>query len=42
MRIGEKIEVASINDFFVGCEMVSERFAVIVGGLGHDDEEAAS
>jgi len=42
MRISEKIEVASIDDFFVGCEMVSELFAVIVGGLGHDDEAVAS
>ena len=42
MRIGEKIEVASIDDVFVGCEMVSERFAVIVRGLGHDDEGYAS
>ena len=36
MRISEKIEVDYEDDFFAGCEMVSELFAVIVGGLGHD------
>ncbi len=42
MRISEKIEVDTIDDIFVGCEMSSELFAVILRGLGHDDEEAAS
>ena len=42
MRISEKIEVDYEDDFFAGCEMENELFAVIVGGLGHDDEEAAS
>ena len=37
MRIGAKIELGYDDDFFVGCEMASELFAVIVGGLGHDD-----
>ena len=41
MRISEKIEVASIGDFFVGCEMVSELFAVTVGDFGHDHEAVA-
>ena len=41
MRISEKIEVASIGDFFVGCEVVSELFAVIVGGRGHDSRAVA-
>ena len=41
MRISEKIEVASIDDFFAGCEMVNELFAVIVGGLGRDDGAVA-
>ena len=36
MRIGEKIEVDSIDDFFAGCEMSSEHFAVIVGDFGHN------
>ena len=36
MRISEKIEVASIDDFFAGCEMASELSAVIVGDFGHD------
>ena len=36
MRISEKIEVASIDDFFVGCEMSSKLFAVVVRDLGHD------
>ena len=37
MRISEKIEVGHDDDFFAGCEMESELFAVIVGGRGHDD-----
>ena len=37
MRISEKIEVGHDDDFFAGCEMANELFAVIVGGLGHDD-----
>ena len=41
MRISEKIEVASIDDFFAGCEMSSELFAVICGDLGHDYEAVA-
>ena len=42
MRISEKIELGYDGDVFVGCERTSERFAVVVRGLGHDDEEAAS
>ena len=41
MRISEKIEVALIDDFFAGCEMARDHFAVIVGDPGHDDEEVA-
>ena len=37
MRIGAKIELGFDDDFFAGCEMESELFAVIVGGRGHDD-----
>jgi formylmethanofuran dehydrogenase subunit C len=36
MRIGEKIEVGYDDDFFAGCEMASELFAVVVRDLGHD------
>ena len=42
MRIGEKIELGFDDDFFAGCEMVSELFAVTVGDLGHDDGAVAS
>jgi hypothetical protein len=42
MRISEKIEVDTIDDFFVGCEISSKLFAVIVGDFGHDDEAVAS
>ena len=41
MRISEKIEVASINDFFAGFEMVRNHFAVTVGGLGHGSRAVA-
>ena len=41
MRISEKIEVGYDDDFFVGCEMASERFAVVVRGLGRDDGAVA-
>ena len=40
MRIGAKFELGFDGDFFVGCELASELFAVIVGALGQDDEEA--
>ena len=36
IRISGIFELASIDDFFVGCEMVSELSAVIVGDFGHD------
>ena len=42
MRIGAKIELGYDDDSFVGFEVESELFAVILRGLGHDDEEAAS
>jgi hypothetical protein len=41
MRIGAKIELGYNDDFFKGCEMASELLAVIVVGLGHDDEAVA-
>ena len=41
MRISEKIEVDTIDDFFVGCEISSKLFAVIVGDFGHDYEAVA-
>jgi len=41
MRISEKIELASIDDFFVGFKMSSELFAVTVGDFGHDYEAVA-
>ena len=30
------------DDFFAGCEMARDHFAVTVGGLRHDDEDVAS
>ena len=36
MRIGEKIEVDYDDDFFPGCEMARDHFAVVVRDLGHD------
>ena len=41
MRIGAKIELGYDDDFFVGFEIESELFAVIVWGLGHDDKDVA-
>ena len=37
MRIGAKIEMDYDGDFFVGFEVAGKLFAVVVGGLGHDD-----
>ncbi len=42
MRIGAKIELGFDDDSFVGFERSSELFAVVVGGLGHDDGDVAS
>ena len=42
MRIGAIIEVDYDGDFFVGNEMAGKLFAVVVGGLGHDDGDVAS
>ena len=42
MRISEKIEVGYEDDFFAGCEMVNELFAVIVGDFGQDNGGVAS
>ena len=36
MRIGEKNEVDYDDDFFAGCEMARDHFAVVVRDLGHD------
>jgi hypothetical protein len=41
MRISEKIEEDTIDDFFEGCEISSKLFAVIVGDFGHDYEAVA-
>ena len=42
MRIGAKIELGYDDDFFVGFERSGKLFAVVVGGLGHDDGGVAS